>query len=217
VAATKGYETARIAELERPDGWAPIRRAFDVRAFGINAWTGREAGATVIPAHDEQPTEHEELYVVVAGHATFTVAGDTVDAPAGTVVFVRDFAAERGAVAREPGTTILSVGGEPGEAFRPRAWETNRDVFPLFDSGKHAEAKRMLLDALDRYDDRSTLFYNLACAEAQLGETDAALEHLQAAVAERPSLADAALEDDDLRPIRGDSRFAEIAGASRTA
>ncbi|MBA2356945.1 MAG: cupin domain-containing protein, partial [Actinobacteria bacterium] len=45
-----------------------------------------------------------------------------------------------------------------------------------------AEAKRVLTEALDRYDDRSTLFYNLACAEAGLGETDAALEHLRAAV-----------------------------------
>jgi tetratricopeptide (TPR) repeat protein len=207
------FETARIEELERPDGWSPVRLHFDVQAFGINAWTGHESEATLIPQHDEEPSGHEELYVVTAGRATFTVGGKELDAPAGTIVFVRDPAAKRGAVAREPGTTVLSLGGKPGEVYRPRSWETNRDVFALLDSGRHAEAKQLLTDALERYDDHSILLYNLACAEAQLGETDAALEHLRAALREHPSLAEGAREDDDLRPIRDDPRFAEIADA----
>ena len=182
--------------------------------LSVNAWTAREAGAPVIPEHHEQPTGHEELYLVTAGHATFTIQGDEVDAPAGTLVFVRDPAAARGAVAREAGTTVLSVGGKSGEAYRPRSWETNRDVFPLLDSGRHAEAKRLLTDALDRYDDRSTIFYNLACAEVGLGETDAALEHLRAAIGERPSLAEDARGDADLEPLRDDPRFAEIVAVS---
>jgi tetratricopeptide (TPR) repeat protein len=168
----------------------------------------------VIPEHDERPTGHEELYLVTAGHAIFTVEGEELDAPAGTIVFVRDPAATRRAVAREPGTTILSVGAKPGEAYRPLAWEVNRDVFALFDNGRHAEAKRVLTEALDRYDDRGGLFYNLACAEAQLGETDAALEHLRAAIGERPALADGAPGDADLEPLRGDPRFAEIVASS---
>jgi tetratricopeptide (TPR) repeat protein len=204
------YETARLAELERDDGWSPIRRHFDVQAFGINAWTAREADAPVIPEHDEEPSGHEELYLVTAGHATFTVEGEEVDAPPGTIVFVRDPAATRGAVARDPETTVLAVGGRAGEVYRPRAWELNADATALLDAGKHAEAKRLLTDILDRYDDRGGLLYNLACAEAQLGETDAALEHLAAALNERPSWADDARRDPDLEPIRGDSRFAEI-------
>lgn len=212
--ATSAYETTRIADLERPDGWSPIRLALDVRAFGINAWTAHEAGGSVIPEHREGPSGHEELYVVTAGHATFTVEGEAVDAPVGTLLFVRDPAAVRGAVAREPGTTVLSVGGKPGEAYRPRSWETNRDVFALLDSGRPGEAKQVLIEALDRYDDRGALFYNLACAEAQLGETDSAIEHLRAAVAERPSLAEEAPEDADLEPLRGDPRFAEIVAVS---
>jgi tetratricopeptide (TPR) repeat protein len=209
----EAYQTARLADLERPDGWSPIRLALDVRAFGINAWTGHETGASVIPEHDERPSGHEELYLVTAGHAIFTVDGDEVDAPAGTIVLVRDPTATRGAVAREAGTTVVSAGAKPGEAYRPLAWETNRDVFALLDSGKHAEAKRLLTDALERYDDRATLFYNLACAEAQLGETDAALEHLRAALNERPSLAEAAATDADFEPLRGDPRFPEIVAA----
>jgi tetratricopeptide (TPR) repeat protein len=212
--AKKAYETTRIADLERADGWSPIRLSLDVRGFGINAWTAHEADASVIPEHDERPSGHEELYVVTAGHATFTVEGDHVDAPAGTIVFVRDPEATRGAVAREPGTTVLSVGGKPGEAYRPLSWETNRDVFALLDSGRAAEAKSLLTEALDRYDDRSTLFYNLACAEAQLGETDAAFEHLRSALGQRPSLADNARDDADLEPLRDDPRFPELVAVS---
>jgi tetratricopeptide (TPR) repeat protein len=208
--ATSAYQTARLADLERPDGWSPIRLALDVRAFGINAWTAREPGGSVIPDHDEQSSGHEELYLVTAGHATFTVDGDEVDAPAGTIVLVRDPTATRGAVAREAETTVVSVGAKPGEAYRPRAWETNRDVFALLDSGEHAEAKRVLTEALEHYEDRGALFYNLACAEAQLGETDAALEHLRAALKERPPLAEAAASDADLEPLRGDPRFPAI-------
>jgi len=203
----KSHETARIAELAQPDGWSPIRLRLGVQAFGINAWTAHEPGATIISEHDELPSGHEELYLVVEGRATFTVGGEEIDAPVGGIVFVRDPAVKRGAVAAEPGTTVLAVGGKPGEAYRPRSWETNVDVLPLFESGRHEEAKRVLIDALDRYDDRGTILYNLACAEAQLGEADAALDHLAAAVQERPDLAKGARDDDDLAPIRDDSRF----------
>ena len=204
------YETTTIAELEDGTGWSPIRKRLEVRAFGVNAWTAHEADGRIIPAHDEGPSGHEELYLVAAGHAAFTVNGEEIDAPAGTIVFVRDPAVSRGAVAREPGTTVVAIGGKPGEPYRPRAWETNAEVFPLFDRGEHAEARRVLTEALDRYDDRAALHYNLACAEAQLGETDAAFEHLRAALEERPSFAGDAREDDDLAPLRDDPRFAEI-------
>ncbi len=117
------YETARIADLERPDGWSPIRRILGVSAFGINAWTTHEAGAAIIPEHDERPSGHEELYVVVAGRATFTVGGEEIDAPVGTIVFVRDPEAKRGAVAAEADSTVLAVGAQPGKAYVPRSWE----------------------------------------------------------------------------------------------
>jgi hypothetical protein len=37
-------------------------------------------------------------------------------------VFVRDRSVRRGARAEEPGTTVLALGGEPGEAFRVSPW-----------------------------------------------------------------------------------------------
>ena len=135
--------------------------------------------------------------------------------PTGTIVFVRDPTAKRGALARVAATTVLAIGGKPGEAYKARSWETNRDVFALLDDGKHAEAKRLLTEALDQYDDRSELLYNLACAEAQLGESDAALEHLRAAVSERPSLAEYAVEDGELEPLRDDPRFSALVAPRR--
>ena len=58
---------------------------------------GNEPGAAVIPEHVEERTGHEEeLYLVVQGHATFSVQGDEIDAPAGTLVFVREPIATRG-------------------------------------------------------------------------------------------------------------------------
>jgi len=206
------YETARLDDLRRDDGWAPIRLALGVQAFGVNAWTGRAAGDELIPEHDEVPTGHEELYVVVAGHATFTVAGDQVDAPTGAIVFVRDPAARRGAIAHDPETTVLSIGAKEGEAFAAQPWETNRDVFALLNGGNPEEAKRVLLNAIDRYEDTSTLYYNLACAEALLGETDAALEHIRLALDGDPSLAAYLPEDADLASLRDDPRFAELLG-----
>ena len=38
--AVTAYETARLEDLRREDGWAPIRLTLDVQAFGVNAWTG---------------------------------------------------------------------------------------------------------------------------------------------------------------------------------
>lgn len=211
--ATGGFETARLADLERADGWAPIRKALGIRSFGINAWTSDEAGGTLIPEHDERPSGHEELYLVISGSATFTVDGEVLDAPAGTAVFLRDPSLTRAALAASPGTTVVSVGGAPGQAFAPRSWEINRDVFALLDAGQASAAKEILTSALREYEDRGFIFYNLACAEAQLGETEAALGHLGSAIRQEPDLRQSAKHDGDLEPLRAHPRFREIVGS----
>ncbi len=68
----------------------------------------------------------------------------------------------------------------------------------------------MLTDAIRRYEDTGTLSYNLACAEAMLRETDAAIEHLRTALEGNPSLAAYLPEDKDLASVRDDPRFAEL-------
>jgi hypothetical protein len=205
-----GFETVRLGDLVREDGWAPIRRFFDIQSFGINAWTAHQVGGILIPQHDERSSGHEELYLVIDGHATFTVDGEVLAAPVGTLVFVSDPAVARGAVAAQPGTTVVSVGAAPGQAYGPRSWETNRDVFALLDAGDAVAAKRVLTEALDHYSDRGGLLYNLACAETQLGETDSALDHLRAALRADRSLTGSARHDGDLEPLRSDPRFLEL-------
>jgi hypothetical protein len=208
-------EIVQIEQIRRGNGWSPIRKELGIGSFGINAWHAAESGGAVIPDHDEVPSGHEEVYVVTEGSARFTVAGEDVDAPAGTVVFVRDPAAKRSAVATADGTTVLSVGGQVGEAYSPRAWEVNAEVFAMFDRGEISEAKQMVTDAIADYpDDTDALYYNLACAEARLGEIDQAFPHLQRALESRPSLKELAREDTDLDALRGDPRFDELVGAA---
>lgn len=184
-----------------------------MQAFGINAWSGDD-GATLVGEHDENASGHEELYIVVAGSARFTVDGEDTDAPTGTVVFVRDPASKRKAVAAEDGTTIVSVGGKAGAAYQPLVWEVNAQVFELFAHDQIEEAKEMVTAALDRFEDRAALLYNLACSEARLGEIEPALGHLEEALAVRPSLNDLARDDTDLDALRGEARFDQLVGAT---
>jgi tetratricopeptide (TPR) repeat protein len=201
------YRVTRLDDIEAVDGWIPVRRHLAVGAFGVNAWRPQADGTKIIGEHDESTSGHEELYFVAEGHATFTVAGDEIDAPAGTFVFVRDPALKRAAVARDPGTTILALGGKPGEAYEPLPWEENADIIPLFGTGEYAEAKARLERALERHPDAGGLVYNLACAESRLGETDAALAHLARAIELWPGFREAAIGDPDLENVRGDPRF----------
>jgi hypothetical protein len=130
-----GYVTAHLDTVEpivfdsddEPD-WKPLRHELGIGAFGVNAWVARNVGDQAIERHDEAPEEggangHEELYAVVSGAARFTVDGDELDAPAGTLVFVADPALTREAIATEPNTTVIVVGAARGVAFEPSDWE----------------------------------------------------------------------------------------------
>lgn len=201
--ADPGFEVAHIDEIDPVGRWLPIRRRLGIGAFGVNAYKPRPGDDRVIDEHDQTSVGHEELYVVVEGSATFTVADETIDAPAGTLVFVRDPALRRGAVAEDLRTTILAVGAKPGEAFTPSAWEENADIIPLFERGEYREAKERLEQALARHPNAGGLLYNLACAESRLGEIDAAREHLSSAVELYAGFAELAQTDPDLEALRG--------------
>ena len=201
------HKVAHLDDIEEINGWLPVRRHLGIEAFGVNAWRAQNDGRTLIGEHDEATTGHEELYIVISGHATFTVDGDEIDAPDGTIVFVRDPAVKRAAVAAEPGTTILTAGGKPGEAYAPLPWEENAEIIPFFGTGEYAEAKRRLEEALARHPDAGGLLYNLACAESRLGETDAALMHLARSIELWPGFREAAAGDPDFEAIRDDPRF----------
>lgn len=217
---TDGYEIASIDELEIPQfsgsgTWASIRRHFDIRSFGVNAWTAEEPGKDVIGEHDEVTggaAGHEELYVVMSGRATFTVDGETVEAPAGTIVFVRDPSAKRKAVAEEAGTRVLAVGAKRGEAFIPSPWERSAPAFQFFASKEYDKAAEALEAALAEYPDDPAVLYNLACAESMSGRTADALEHLRRSVELGERFRELARTDTDFDPVRDEAEFRQLVG-----
>jgi hypothetical protein len=214
---SRPFESANLGDIGRDSArpeWIPIRRRFGITAFGVNGWSAAGPDDELIREHEESTIGHEELYVVVDGDATFTVGGEQIDAPMGTIVFVRDPGARRGARAREGGATILAVGAKPGEAFQVSPWEVNAEIMPLFDRGEFGEVKRRLEPLVDANPRAAGPLYNLACAEALLGETDAALARLARAVEMVPQFAENAREDEDFAVVRSDPRFAEIVGAA---
>ena len=102
--------------------WVPVRGQLGINAFGASAFTARAAGEQVVEPHTEtEGRDHEELYFVARGRATFTLDGEQVDAPAGTFVFVGDPAVHRSAVAAEDDTAVLVFGREP--SFTPAGHE----------------------------------------------------------------------------------------------
>jgi tetratricopeptide (TPR) repeat protein len=186
--------------------WKPVRKTLGVTAFGINAYTATAAGDEVVEEHDETALGHEEVYAVVSGHAVFTVDGEEVDAPAGTLVFLDEPAQKRHAVALEAGTTVLAVGGVPG-AHDVSAWEWVFTAAPHLRAGDYEAAKATIREGLEEKPGNPSLLYHLACAEALAGERDAALEHLNAAVAAEERFRGYARDDEDFASIRDDPRF----------
>ena len=215
---SRPFEVAHLDELDsNPVGdgglrWRPIRRRFGIEVFGVNAYTADEAGQEVVERHDEVGQgggagEHQELYVVLRGHAAFELDGEEVDAPAGTLVFVREPTVRRGATAREPGTAVLAVGGVPGEPYRISPWEYAFAAYDFHRTGEYERGVEHLRVGLDRYPDNWSLLFNLACYESLMGRRDDAIEHLRRAVELSPRALELAQTEEDFDAIRDDPRF----------
>lgn len=201
-----------IAIVRESGTWFPIRQHFDVHAFGVNAWGGDE-GQELIGEHDElgpSAQQHEELYVVLSGHARFTVDGEEVAAPAGTLVFVPDPASKRAAVAVEDGTTVLVAGAKPGEPFSVGVWEYNARGLPFFNTKEYDKAEEVLNEGLAEHPNHPGLLYNLACVRSLTGKTDEAIDLLRRSVQGHERFAELAASDSDFDAIREDPRFADI-------
>jgi quercetin dioxygenase-like cupin family protein len=185
--------------------WKPVRKTLGVTAFGINAYTAAAAGDEVVEDHTETQLGHEEIYAVLTGRATFTVDGEEVDAPAGTLVFLDDPAQRRSAVAAEPNTTVLAIGGVPGR-HEVSAWEYFFPALPYMRAGDWDTARRLLEKGLAEKD-APGIHYQLACVEARAGNRERALDELNAAVAAAERFREYAATDEDLDAIRDDPRF----------
>jgi hypothetical protein len=209
------YDVAHLDDIEElTDGrepYRPIRHHFGITAFGTTAWTAVNAGDRIINEHDESDDGAEELYLVLRGRARFELDGERVEAPAGTFVFARPDV-KRTAFAEEPETTILAVGGTPGQAYEPVGWELWAPVRPLYEAGDYAAAVDRGRELIEAYPQYPELVYNVACCESLAGRTVDAIEHLREALDRSEQLRSLAKEDSDLDPIRREPAFKELVG-----
>jgi tetratricopeptide (TPR) repeat protein len=195
------WNVQRVDAVTLSGGWMPLRYALGVEAFGVNAWEGA-AGRTLTIDHDEVLTGHEELYLVLAGHARFTVNGEEVDAPEGTLVFVRDPGARRSALAIEDGTRILAVGAAPDQPFERSGWEYAAEILTCFDAGEYEQALSIAQEVLVAHPADWPLLYWAARSAAKLGRYDEAHAYLVRAIPLEPSVLEYVARNREFEPVR---------------
>ena len=200
-------QVTRLDDIERRGRDIPVREHFGIRAFGINAFTPGEDGR-LIGDHDETGPGQEELYIVLDGNATFEIDGETVDAPAGTLVFV-------GPESRRKATgdgTVLVIGATPGEAYQAfdwgDAWTFHSESIRAYGEQRYADALAAVRAGLEQSPDHPGLHFNYACFATLAGDTgDETFEHLRRSVELFPRFREQARTDDDLAAVRDDPRF----------
>ena len=188
-----------------------VRRELGITAFGINAVRALGEGE-LIREHTEDgnfASNQEELYVVLNGAAIFEIDGERVEAPAGSLVYVRP-EARRSAVAEEKGTTVLMIGGTPGKAYDPPPAEAG-EAFRAYNAGEYDAALAKQLTVVEARPKDVLAHFNAGCYAAKAGRTDEALEHLRQAVELDERIKEYIEKDDDLDSLREDSRFEVLA------
>jgi tetratricopeptide (TPR) repeat protein len=209
------YAVAHFEEIEEvTDGRCPlrpVRHHFGISSFGINAWTAREAGDRIINEHDESDDATEELYLVLQGRAVFELDGDRVPAPAGTFVFAGP-GVKRTAFAEEPETTIIALGGTPGQVYESNGWELWAPLGVLYRAGDYAEAADRGRALAEKHPEYPALLYNLACCESLAGRTEDAIDDLRRAASMSDRVIQYAQGDSDFDPIRDKPAFRELVG-----
>src|SRR3954463_4484763 len=87
------WTTAQIGEIDEiSDGrvpWRPVRHHFGIRSFGLNVFSGKDAGDRLINEHDETDDGNEEIYFAHSGRARFELDGETLEASPGTFVYAK--------------------------------------------------------------------------------------------------------------------------------
>ena len=201
------WRAARLDDIEPRGRDIHVREHLGIRAFGLNAFTPAEDG-TLIGEHDESGSGQEELYLVLDGTATFEIDGDTVDAPAGTFVFVPPESRRK---ATGDGT-VLAVGATPGAAYEAidwgDAWQFHQDSMKAYGEQRYADALEAVRGGLAHMPDHPGLNYNYACFATLAGETgDETFSRLQRSVELHPAFREQARSDEDLAAVRDDPRF----------
>jgi cupin domain len=189
----KPYTVLGLDDVEAvpwPGGitWHPVRMDLGLRAFGINGYSADREGVVVVEPHDEasEGRGHEELYIVLAGRARFTLDGEEIDVTAGQMVHLGELAVHRQAIALEPGTQVLALGGPP--TFEPAGSEWLMRARPLIECGDLAGARRLLEDGAAQLPRSAAVPYGFALLLAAEGRRDEAAAALRDAVAREPRL-----------------------------
>jgi mannose-6-phosphate isomerase-like protein (cupin superfamily) len=222
-AVETNYAIAKIDELEPAPRIAPpetpddgrkrfdVRRTLDITAFGVQAFSA-PSGGVVVNEHDEvllTEAGQQELYIVMSGAATFEIDGETVDAPAGSLVHVQP-AAKRKATATEDGTTILVVGATPGKAYEPAPEEMGQ-AFAAYNAGDYELALEKQLVVVEKQPENPVAHFNVGCFAARAGHADQAIEALERAIAINDGVKELIATDEDLDSLREDERFQKLA------
>jgi mannose-6-phosphate isomerase-like protein (cupin superfamily) len=208
------YRVATIDELQdiayrEGTHMRPVRHHLGISAFGTNAWTAANEGDRLVPEHTEDEGK-EELYIVLRGRARFEIDGNTVDAPEGTLVFVKP-EGNRTAFAEQAETTVIAIGSTVGEPYELGGWEVWAEFHPAYEAGDYEAVIERASATLEASGYAAPL-YNLACCEALVGRSEDAIGHLRIAFERRPSLLDLAKEDSDLDSLRDEPGFRELVG-----
>jgi quercetin dioxygenase-like cupin family protein len=124
--STNGWQVADVDEIppvkdDWPATWKSVRHHFGITGFGVNAVT-KDAGQVLIPEHTEDESGQEELYFVHRGGVLATVGGDEVSLPAGSFLHCEPGVARKLESTESP-TTLLAIGGTPGQAYEVGPWE----------------------------------------------------------------------------------------------
>ena len=211
---------ARVARVSKADAisvagglYQPLRRHLGVRAFGLNAYFASRAGDQLIERHDETGSGsggHAELYLVVAGRASFVVGSSEIDASAGTLVFVPAVETRREARALEDDTAAVVIGAPADRELPISPFEFWVVAEGPYNAGDYQRAIEIVSEGLEHWPDHPTMLYQLSCYHALAGESEKAIAYLERAVTGSAELSAWARDDSDLDAIRDDPRFREL-------
>jgi hypothetical protein len=180
--------------------WHPVRGALGTRIVGMGAYTADRPGQVVIGGHTESEDGlgHEEVYVVLRGRATFTLDGEQLDAPAGTFVAVIDPGVHRRAVAAEPDTAVLALGGFPVFVPSDSEWIERARPHLRSDPGR---AIAILEELRTAKPEGPVAEVAAAFIEIARGDESAARAALAGLIARRPDLLPVLADDEDLEAL----------------
>src|SRR5262249_35134379 len=150
------------------------------------------------PTESEEGLGHEEVYVVLRGRATFTLDDEVIDVPAGTFLLIDDPSVFRRAVAAEPNTAVLALGGPP--VFTPSDSEWIERARPYLRSDP-ARAIEILEDLRAVKPEGPVAEVAAAFLALARGDGPEAHRTLAALLARRPDLRPVLADDTDLEPL----------------